>query len=158
MADVADPETASALNFYALLGAAAAKSTTSSALKTASARLSRPPFVALINRPASIVRFNKVQQSGARNTVAFCLVCGERSHAAFILPALLPARPPARPPPPRGSLLTPRSCEGHIFFFFRAIFFLRNRAVTQLLWETRQLAEFTTTVTHAGGFGKLFEE
>jgi len=102
MADVADPETASALNFYALLGAAAAKSTTSSALKTASARLSRPPFVALINRPASIVRFNKVQQSGARNTVAFCLVCGERSHAAFILPALLPARPPARPSPSPG--------------------------------------------------------
>lgn len=55
-------ETARALNFYALLGAAAAKSTTSSAPKTASARLPRSS-VTLINPLGSIVRFNKVQQS-----------------------------------------------------------------------------------------------
>jgi len=65
------PETARALNralnFYMLLGAAATKSTTSSASKTASARLRRPPVVALINRPTSIVRFNKVQQSGTQH-------------------------------------------------------------------------------------------
>jgi hypothetical protein len=48
MADVADSETARALNFYTLLGAAAAESTTSSASKTASARLPRPLVVALI--------------------------------------------------------------------------------------------------------------
>lgn len=60
-------ETTHLLNFYTLLGAAAAKSTTLSASKTASARLPRPPVVALINRPASIVRFNKVQQSGTQH-------------------------------------------------------------------------------------------
>ena len=60
-------ETTRALNFYTLLGAAVAKSTTLSASKTASARLPRPPVVALISRPASIVRFNKVQQSGTQH-------------------------------------------------------------------------------------------
>jgi len=60
-------ETTRALNFYTLLGAAATKSTTSSVSKTASARLLRPPVVALISRPASIVRFNKVQQSGTQH-------------------------------------------------------------------------------------------
>lgn len=56
-----------ALNFYMLLDTAAAKSTTLSASKTASARLPRPPVVALINRPTSIVRFKKVQQSGTQH-------------------------------------------------------------------------------------------
>lgn len=59
--------TTRALNFYTLLGAAAVKSTTLPASKTASARLPRPLVVALINRPASIVRFNKVQQSGTQH-------------------------------------------------------------------------------------------
>lgn len=75
-------ETTRALNFYTLLGAAAAKSTTSSVSKTASARLPRPPVVALINRPASIVRFNKVQQSGTQHGAHFAL-----SRKAFILPS-----------------------------------------------------------------------
>lgn len=66
--------TTRALNFYTLLGAAAVKSTTSSASKTASARLPRPPVVALINRPASIVRFNKVQQSGTQHGISPCRV------------------------------------------------------------------------------------
>jgi len=133
MADVADPETASALNFYALLGTAAAKSTTLSALKTASARLSRPSFVALINRPASTLlgstKFSKVE----RNTVAFRLVARRRD---VLTPHLS-----YRPPP---ALSPSRSYETH-FLLLRAIFFLRNRAVTQLLRETSQLAEFTAS-------------
>lgn len=60
-------ETICALNFYTLLDTAAAKSTTLSASKTACARLPRPPVVALINQPTSIVKFNKVQQSGTQH-------------------------------------------------------------------------------------------
>lgn len=76
--------TARALNFYTLLGAAAAKSTISPASKTASARLPRSPVVALINRLASIVRFNKVQQSGTQYDGVLPHSVAKRFYTAFI--------------------------------------------------------------------------
>jgi len=145
MADVADPETASALNFYALLGAAAAKSTTSSALKTASARLSRPPFVASINRPASIVRFNKVQQSGTQH--GGILPASRRALLRRIY--LTRSSSPAPLPPPPPPLLRDASS-----LLLRAIFFLRRNRDAIAPGEFTQLAEFTASMTGGEGGGE----